>query len=280
MVMVQYDIAGINIQVLQNELISRISGFERFIQTDATEKHAMTLDLQNKLCDWQANIKPMYSFVTELNNFTCEFAAHNDIYLYRMLNTDGDAVIKMEIKWQNDICYANMCVSDKLFIHATYITHMRFSLWVAFGLAALNHKIVSIHSSTILHSGKSILFLGESGTGKSTHTSLWLEHVSGSELLNDDSPFIKVNNHDQISAYGSPWSGKTNCYKNKQAPVAAFVRISQAPYNKISLLNKVSSFGALLPSCPPVFAYDKKLSELIYNILSAVLQQTPVYSRE
>lgn len=39
--------------------------------------------------------------------------------------------------------------------------------------------------------GKRLFFLGESGTGKSTHTRLWRENIAGSKLLNDDSPIVR-----------------------------------------------------------------------------------------
>ena len=39
--------------------------------------------------------------------------------------------------------------------------------------------------------GKRFFFLGESGTGKSTHTRLWRENIAGSKLLNDDSPIVR-----------------------------------------------------------------------------------------
>ena len=68
----------------------------------------------------------------------------------------------------------------------------RFALWVGYGLMTLPYQTVAIHSSCIVREGKAVLFLGESGTGKSTHTRLWREHIPGAVLLNDDSPMIRV----------------------------------------------------------------------------------------
>ena len=39
------------------------------------------------------------------------------------------------------------------------------------------YQTVAIHTSTIVCRGKAVLFLGESGTGKSTHTRLWRENI-------------------------------------------------------------------------------------------------------
>ncbi|MDR0835582.1 MAG: hypothetical protein LBN11_03245, partial [Tannerella sp.] len=154
---------------------------------------------------------------------------------------------------------------------------LKFAVWVAFGVAALHRQTVSFHASTIQYGGKAVLFLGESGTGKSTHTRLWLDHIAGTELLNDDSPFVSANPK-EVFAYGSPWSGKTPCYKNERYPIAAIVRLSQAPFNKMTRLGKIAAFGALLPSCPPAFAYDETLSDCMHEIISNVILQVPVYS--
>ena len=52
----------------------------------------------------------------------------------------------------------------------------------------------------------------------------------------------------QAIVYGSPWSGKTPCYRNIQAPVGAIVRIQQRPKNTIRRLRPVEAFGELLPA--------------------------------
>ena len=153
---------------------------------------------------------------------------------------------------------------------------IRFGLWLAFALAILPTLTVPIHASSILYKGKVILFLGESGTGKSTHSRLWLKNIEGSELFNDDSPFLKVENG-KIIAYGTPWSGKTPCYRNESYPVAACVRLSQAPYNKITRLSVPAAYAALHPSCPPDFAYDERLYDYVSEFLGYVVAEVPVY---
>ena len=68
----------------------------------------------------------------------------------------------------------------------------RFAMWVGFGLMTLPSETIAVHSSCIVYQDKAVLFLGESGTGKSTHTRLWREHIPGAVLLNDDSPMIRI----------------------------------------------------------------------------------------
>lgn len=152
----------------------------------------------------------------------------------------------------------------------------RFALWVGYGLMVLPFNTVAIHSSCIVYNEKSVLFLGESGTGKSTHTRLWREHMDGSFLLNDDSPIIRVEG-DKVWAYGSPWSGKTHCYKQERYEVAGCVRLSQAPFNQIRKLSVLQAYGAIHPSCPPEFAYDSKLYDHISRFIDRFISSTPFY---
>lgn len=152
----------------------------------------------------------------------------------------------------------------------------RFGLWVAFGLIAVPNGAIPIHTSTIVCKDRAILFLGESGTGKSTHTRLWRENIEGAHLLNDDSPIIRSS----AVAYGSPWSGKTPCYRNLHYPIAAIVRLSQAPHNRMRRLSAIEALGALLPSCPPSFAYDEQLQDAVCETLSQLISTVPVYHLE
>ena len=152
----------------------------------------------------------------------------------------------------------------------------RFALWVGFGLMTLPYQTVAIHSSCIVYKNKAVLFLGESGTGKSTHTRLWREHIPGAVLLNDDSPMIRVEDG-KVWAYGSPWSGKTPCYKQERYELAGCVRLSQAPYNRIKKLSVLQAYGAIHPSCPPEFAYDSILYDHVSGFISSLLSKVPLY---
>ena len=152
----------------------------------------------------------------------------------------------------------------------------RFALWVAYGLMTLRRDTLAIHSSCIVYQDKAVLFLGESGTGKSTHTRLWREHIEGAVLLNDDSPMIRVEKG-KVWAYGSAWSGKTPCYKQERYELVACVRLSQAPYNRIQKLSVLQAYGAIHPSCAPEFAYDDALYDEVSRIIGQILSLVPCY---
>lgn len=84
----------------------------------------------------------------------------------------------------------------------------------------------------------------------------------------------------RVLAFGAPWSGKTPCYRNVSCPIRAVVRLSQAPHNRIRRLRAIEAIGALLPSCPPSFAYDQTLEDAVCTTISSVVAQVPVYHLE
>lgn len=122
-------------------------------------------------------------------------------------------------------------------------------IMLVFIYASARCGTVLIHASCVKLGADAVAFVGHSGVGKSTHSRLWLENIEGVELLNDDQPAIKVNDENEIIIYGTPWSGKTNCYKSKSAVVRGIVCMRQAPYNKIIPLSPVYLLRELLSSC-------------------------------
>jgi len=121
------------------------------------------------------------------------------------------------------------------------------ALMVMYALATANRQTALFHSSVVGCDGRGYMFLGKSGTGKSTHSSLWLKYINGTELVNDDNPVVRLM-PDGFYVFGSPWSGKTPCYRNIRYPIGGIVQLSQAPYNQIQRLRPLAAYAALVPS--------------------------------
>lgn len=136
-------------------------------------------------------------------------------------------------------------------------------------------QTVMFHSSVIEVNQKGYLFLGKSGTGKSTHSKLWLNHIAQSELLNDDNPIVRIIDGRAI-VYGSPWSGKTPCYKNKQVEVGAIVRLSQAPVNEITQLTRLKGYASILPTLSNL-SWERTIADGIHNTVSLLVETTKTY---
>jgi len=147
-------------------------------------------------------------------------------------------------------------------------------LMIAFALAAAPLKTVKLHASVIEREGKAILFLGSSGTGKSTHTRLWQEHIPGSRLLNDDEPVVRIMEDENVRVFGSPWSGSTPCYRNISAEVAAFVRLYQHPENKLTPIKGITAFTALFQSAA-ILRSDEQHREHLFGNATEIIERVP-----
>lgn len=95
------------------------------------------------------------------------------------------------------------------------------------------HDTLLLHGSTVAVDGKAYLFAARSGTGKSTHTRLWMR-VFGSRALmvNDDKPFLEITDA-AVLAHGSPWSGKHGLDTNTCVPLAGICLLERGAENVI-----------------------------------------------
>lgn len=176
-----------------------------------------------------------------------------------------------------------MC--DEAFTHGTFMTKVRNSkaafvlnnsLMLLFAFRTAVEGTLEMHSSVVMKDGKGYMFLGKSGTGKSTHSRQWLEHIPDTELLNDDNPIIRVSDSGEVRVYGSPWSGKTPCYKAKDVPVGAIVRIRQCPENKITRYSILESYASVYSSCSG-FKADSTMSDGLHATLEKVVTTVPCF---
>lgn len=150
------------------------------------------------------------------------------------------------------------------------------SLMLLYAFSSACKGVLEMHSSVVVNGGRGYLFLGKSGTGKSTHSSLWLKHIPGTMLLNDDNPILRLMPDGTARVFGSPWSGKTPCYKNLDFPAGAVVRIRQAPFNKIEKLPPVQAYASLMASASS-FRPFKTLAEGWHATLEGLVGVLPCY---
>ena len=150
------------------------------------------------------------------------------------------------------------------------------ALMLCYAFAGSHYQTLLVHASCIAYNGCGYPFIAKSGTGKSTHSSLWLQHIEGTELMNDDNPVIRIIDGTPY-IYGSPWSGKTPCYRNIVRPLGAIVNISRASANSIEQLGPVQAFAALLPACSSMM-WDSVINDNLCNSLTTIISTTPIYT--
>ena len=162
------------------------------------------------------------------------------------------------------------------------------ALMMTFAFAGAYHQTMLIHASATMieerkeESGErkeesiGFPFIAASGTGKSTHTSLWLKHIEGAQLLNDDNPIIRIIDGTPY-LFGSPWSGKTPCYRNRKTRLGAVTRIERAPQNSIERLSPIEAFASLLPACSSM-KWDEGTYRLLCDAITRIIETTPIYT--
>lgn len=142
-------------------------------------------------------------------------------------------------------------------------------LRIVFSMAVIFRGGVSVHAAAVAWHDRAYMFMGKSGTGKSTHARLWMSHLPECELINDDNPAIRLNDG-KVFLYGTPWSGKTPCYKNVRYILAGAVRLRQAGANRFIERTDVEAFTMLFPGCS-VIRSDNDMCNVLYDTLAQVV---------
>lgn len=172
--------------------------------------------------------------------------------------------------------------TDKEFRHARFrlLGSQRFSIgtmiMLMYAFATARKNTLLMHASVTMKDGKGYLFLGKSGTGKSTHSQLWINNIEGCSLLNDDNPVLRVGEDGEVRVYGSPWSGKTPCYRNLDVPVGAIVSIKQAKVNHIRRQSIVEAYAAIYVSFSG-YRFIKDMADGFHATNEKIVSTVPCY---
>ena len=110
----------------------------------------------------------------------------------------------------------------------------------------VDENVVLFHGSAVAVDGKAYLFTAPSGTGKTTHTRLWLEQLPQAHVLNGDKPFLRLDPNGTASACGTPWRGKERYGCNEILPLAAICLLKRSEENHIAPITSRDALDALM----------------------------------
>jgi hypothetical protein len=131
-----------------------------------------------------------------------------------------------------------------------------------------------LHASAVVLDGEAYLFSAPSGTGKSTHTSLWLRRFPQSYILNDDKPALFLR-EGRVFAAGTPFSGKYDCSVNEAVPLRAIAFLARSDVNRIEPIpDKRALYELLNQTSRPA---DVELFGQLLRNVAAVIENTPIY---
>jgi len=133
---------------------------------------------------------------------------------------------------------------------------------------------VMLHASCVQYENYAYLFSANSGTGKSTHTHLWLKKFPEAEILNDDKPAIRYIDG-KFYAFGTPWSGKFDESINAKTEIAGITFLSRGETNEIERVDgNTVTIDFLNQTVRPT---NKNYMLQFMETLDKVLSQVPVY---
>ena len=131
-----------------------------------------------------------------------------------------------------------------------------------------------LHSSLISWKDKGILFSAPSGTGKSTQADLW-EKYENAEVINGDKAGIRKIN-DTWKAYGLPFAGSSNIFKNKNVDISCILILRQGEENKLEYISEKDAFIKIY-SETTIHTWDKEYQNKTIEQITDLVKSVPIY---
>ena len=272
-----FRIAGLYVKIIflpsQRNSVSLIPSFQPFACKEVADS-----DLFFQI-DVDDNLRPVPK---DQRSLIRDFDTGNgNIIVYQL--TDGG--YQYIIKDINGYSCA-LLITNKNFIHCHCALNGNYDmrsfglnsvLMLAFAFAGASRSVLLIHASLVRHRGWGYPFIAKSGTGKSTQVSSWLRYIPDCDLMNDDNPILRILDDGKPYIFGSPWSGKTPCYRNVMAPLGAVTRIDRDDKNWVERLNPVEAFTSFIPSCSSM-KWDIDIYRKICDTVTRVVETVPIYT--
>ena len=140
----------------------------------------------------------------------------------------------------------------------------------------INYSGIMLHSSAVVVDGRAYLFTASCGTGKSTHTSLYLkEFGERAYILNDDKPAIRFEDG-AFYAYGTPWSGKNGINVNERVPIAGICVLERAEKNEISRIGgRAAILGIYSQTLRP---QSEEYMDKVLATIAKMIEMIPIWN--
>ena len=252
-----YKVAGHTFAVTgKDEVFEQMESYEPFRCEDGEPLFSLTID---------SGVVPEYTEV---------YPSKKKVGMIPGRTASGNYVFDYKSKTKSEGCL--ICSNDfregQLIITGDIPT--RF-LRILYALATAGKDTLVLHAVVVSYGGKGYMFIAPSGTGKSTHAQLWLEHIEGTELVNDDFPVVRGN-----MVYGSPWGWRTPCYRNVSYPIGGMVRLSQASFNKIRRLSSIEAYMNLFVSSADKKYFGSRIADKMHQLEERLASTIPMWHLE
>ena len=239
------------------EYISKGESFDFFIKTDITQNTITPPDAQ-KLTDrtvsnWYIHADGRYE------------------YIYYDKYNDAN-VIKTVFDMQNKRVYITLLDVNSKFGVDTEVFLFN-AVGIAFNFILLFNNGFVVHASSIVYDSTGLAFSAESGTGKSTHTGLWVKNYPGTVILNDDKPVMRFVDG-KWNIYGTPWAGTTGINKNLSVPLKALVFLERSENNTIRDCVGAEAIKRFFEAV--IHPFSDETTDLLLNSLTLLIKHSRI----
>ena len=154
-----------------------------------------------------------------------------------------------------------------------YVEYMELCPAVSSAITAFGRIV--FHAVSFIWKDLAWLITAPSGTGKSTHTALWLKHFGNrAYMLNDDKPAIRLVG-DRVYACGTPWSGKYDYSTPGMVPLAGICFLERAEENFIHPADTKKAVFNIFSQT--VRKLGPNAMERLFDMLETIFAKVPLY---
>ena len=252
-----------------------LPSFTPFIVDDHDRSHeaeaTMQMYLDNNTATEESDNDRIRRFVRDVdtgNGITRVERYSDGGYRFLIHSADGQECALLTSSADFTQCHCTLLARTEIW--QSFALNNTMMLSYAFSTAA--QETLLLHASVVRYQGKAYAFTAPSGTGKSTQVANWLRAIDGCDLINDDNPIIRMIDGKPV-LYGSPWSGKTPCYRNVEAPLGAVIKIERADSDYTTPLSPLQAFSTLITACSSM-KWDEDIHDKTCQTISAIVGST------
>lgn len=132
-----------------------------------------------------------------------------------------------------------------------------------------------MHCAVIEYEGHGYAFAAQSGTGKSTHISLWQKRFGETvRIINGDKPIMRFY-EDGLYAYGTPWCGKEGYNENDSVRMKAICFVERDTVNRIARITPKEAVSRIFHQV--LTPSDLETLDALFPLLDRMLREVPCY---
>jgi len=133
---------------------------------------------------------------------------------------------------------------------------------------------VLFHACGADDNGEGVLFVGSSGTGKSTMARLW-GGLPGITLLSDERVVVRRDGN-RFVAHGTPWAGEVGVASAVSVPLGGIFVLEHGSTNGLCSLSHPAAIAALWRCLFPPF-WDRAGIAFVLDFLAELIETVPCY---